>query len=69
MLAGIVVIPGGAGGTIVGGILVKKLALKCAGIMKAEMGFSVAIIVTGFMFFIICEPLSFAGVSTGYNDT
>ena len=68
-IAGIVVIPGGAGGTIAGGLIVKKMALKCGQIMKAEIGFSIMVIVAGFMFLINCSPINFVGITVGYNNT
>lgn len=67
LVAGIVVVPGGAGGTVFGGVLVKKLKMTCSSIMKYEAFFTVAIIILGFMFFIVCEPVLFAGVNVDYE--
>ena len=65
-ISGAVVVPGGAGGTVVGGFLVKKLNMSCRVIMKWEVIFTVCMLSSGLMFFITCSAVPFAGVSTSY---
>jgi solute carrier organic anion transporter family, member 4A len=66
MYMGLITVPGGGGGTFLGGYLVKKLNLSCAGIIKLCL--FAAIMAAGFTlcFFLWCPNLQFAGVTAPY---
>lgn len=62
-----VTIMGGAGGMIMGGIVIRKLRLQLTGMMRLclIMLFLGALASGGF--FIHCEQQPFAGINVGYN--
>lgn len=68
-IVGIIVIPGGAGGTILGGVLVKKYKMTCTSIMKWELLFTFIIMLCAFGYFIICDPIKFVAVNVDFNGT
>ena len=64
---GMLVIPGGAGGTVFGGYIIKRFRMRCARIMKWETIFTVLIMLTIAVIFVTCEPIRFAGVNEPYR--
>lgn len=65
---GVITVPAGGGGTFLGGYLVKKFNLACAGIIKlCLLATAISICFTA-CFYINCPNLGFAGVTTGYLD-
>ncbi|CAL4120916.1 unnamed protein product, partial [Meganyctiphanes norvegica] len=67
-LVGLVAVPAGGGGTLVGGWLLKKLRLRCAGILKMCVVFSFVCFISCFTFMISCPNPLFAGVSVSYDN-
>ena len=65
--AGVLVIPGGAGGTVFGGYIIKRFKMRCARIMKWETIFTVLIMVTVAGIFVTCDEVKFAGVNELYE--
>ncbi|KAK2176143.1 hypothetical protein NP493_680g01004 [Ridgeia piscesae] len=63
-LFGLVLLPAGAIGTILGGVIIKKLRLTCIGIMKLEASMAAFICFFLFTFFATCGNLPFAGLNT-----
>ena len=61
-------IPGGVLGTVTGGWLIKRYRLTTAQILGACIILTTLLVTTGGMFFIICEPVSFAGVTQPYHN-
>jgi len=59
-----VLLPAGAIGTILGGVIIKKLRLTCIGIMKLEASMAAFICFFLFTFFATCGNLPFAGLNT-----
>ena len=63
-------IPGGAGGTIFGGYIIKRFRMRCARIMQWEVVFTLIIMATVAVIFVTCDPVRFAGINQGYlNQT
>ena len=67
LVAGLVLLPAGAGGTIIGGLLVEKLKLSCRQIIHIQLWLSVFVTVTSALFLLTCDPIPFAGISAPYN--
>jgi len=68
LISGAVTVPAGGGGTFLGGYLVKKLNLSCAGIIKLCMttaGIAACFTLT---FFLHCPNVPMAGVTTNYHN-
>ncbi|CAH1775633.1 unnamed protein product [Owenia fusiformis] len=68
MLVGFATIPAGGGGTLFGGYLVKKLKLKCRGIIKMCCITSSISLLLLLIFFIQCNDIPFSGINTSYNN-
>ena len=66
-LPGVIVVPGGAIGTVLGGWAIKRFHMTILQIMKTELVLTILLVCSGFMFFIICSPVPFAGVNRPYN--
>lgn len=66
MLMGLITVPAGGGGTFLGGYLVKKFNLTCAGIIKLCLIATIVATLFTVCFFLSCPNLAFAGVSTPY---
>ncbi|XP_055850683.1 solute carrier organic anion transporter family member 4A1 [Episyrphus balteatus] len=67
LIMGIIVVPAGGGGTFLGGYLIKKFDLACAGIIRMCL---IATTISAFFtmsFLLSCKNLSFAGVTSAYN--
>lgn len=66
---GMITVPAGGGGTFLGGYLVKRFNLNCAGIIRLCLCATiVATLFTG-CFFVSCPNLRFAGVTQAYAGT
>lgn len=70
VLMGLTTLPGGGGGTFLGGYLVKRYDLKCAAIIKMCVVCSFVALVLGSSFLISCPTRKFAGItqSTNYSS-
>lgn len=68
LIMGAVTVPGAGGGTFLGGYLVKKFNLRCAGIIKMCILCSLVPLVTIFAFFFSCPNVRFAGVNYKTNN-
>lgn len=69
LIVGLTSIPGAGGGTFLGGYIVQKFNLKCAGIIKMCIVCSLISLMLCSAFIINCSNLKFAGKTTPYaND-
>ncbi|XP_026758788.2 solute carrier organic anion transporter family member 4A1 isoform X2 [Galleria mellonella] len=68
LLLGVITVPAGGGGTFLGGWLVKRWQLACAGIIKLCVAATVVAAVFTFSFVLTCEDYPFAGVTVTYNS-
>uniref|UniRef100_A0A8C6B333 Solute carrier organic anion transporter family member 6A1 n=1 Tax=Monodon monoceros TaxID=40151 RepID=A0A8C6B333_MONMO len=69
-LAGLVLIPGGALGQILGGIIISKLQMSCKGLMRFVMVTSaVTLVLLAFVIFVHCDSIPFAGITEDYGGT
>ncbi|XP_059480522.1 solute carrier organic anion transporter family member 4A1 [Neocloeon triangulifer] len=68
LLMGAVTVPAGGGGTFLGGYLVKKLNLSCAGIIKLCMTTASIAACFTLTFFLHCPNVSMAGITVGYEN-
>jgi organic anion transporter 4A len=63
-----VTVPAGGGGTFLGGYLVKRLNLHCAGIIKFCVAATLIGVTFSMSFFLSCPNLEFAGVTEPYRN-
>ncbi|XP_036029580.1 solute carrier organic anion transporter family member 6A1 [Onychomys torridus] len=68
LLTGIILIPGGAIGNFLGGLIVSKLRMSC----RSQMKFVIVTSITSLLLFILiafvqCETVHFAGISEDYD--
>ncbi|XP_004678534.1 PREDICTED: solute carrier organic anion transporter family member 6A1 [Condylura cristata] len=69
-LTGIILIPGGAIGQLLGGIIASKLEMSCKALMRFTIITSaVSIIMLVFVFFVHCNSVPFAGINEDYAGT
>lgn len=66
LLMGIITVPAGGGGTFLGGYLVKKFNLTCAGIIKLCLLATIFATAFTICFFLSCPNLTFAGINSDY---
>lgn len=66
LLMGLITVPAGGGGTFLGGYLVKKFNLTCAGIIKLCLIATIIATLFTVCFFLSCPNLTFAGVTAPY---
>jgi hypothetical protein len=66
---GAVLLPAGAGGTIVAGLVIEKLKLSCHQIMKLMTILASATAASTLVFLLFCKTLPFSGVNVSYNST
>ncbi|XP_030625898.1 solute carrier organic anion transporter family member 4A1 [Chanos chanos] len=66
---GYIVVPAGGGGTLLGGYIVKKLNLRCRGIIRFCMVCALVSLLAIFIFFLHCPNIPMAGVNTPYQST
>ncbi|XP_021915688.1 solute carrier organic anion transporter family member 4A1 isoform X3 [Zootermopsis nevadensis] len=69
LLMGLVTVPAGGGGTFLGGYLVKRLSLHCAGIIRFCVIATLIGVTFTACFFLSCPNLTFAGVTDPYGNT
>ncbi|XP_045249984.2 solute carrier organic anion transporter family member 6A1 [Macaca fascicularis] len=68
ILAGLVLIPGGALGQLLGGIIASTLEMSCKALMRFIMATSViSLILLMFITLVRCNPLQFAGINEDYD--
>ncbi|XP_006755211.1 PREDICTED: solute carrier organic anion transporter family member 6A1, partial [Myotis davidii] len=69
-LSGLVLIPGGAFGQLLGGVIASKLQMYCKGLMLFTMVTSaISLVLVMLSVFVRCEPILFAGITEDYNGT
>ncbi|CAK1601566.1 unnamed protein product [Parnassius mnemosyne] len=68
LLLGVITVPAGGGGTFIGGWLVKRWKLACAGIIKLCVAVTLIAAVFTFSFVLSCDDYPFAGVTENYNS-
>jgi len=62
-----VLLPAGAGGTVIGGLLIEKLRLNIRQIFRIQISMSCLITATSVLFLLICDTTKFAGVTVPYD--
>ncbi|KAM9506494.1 solute carrier organic anion transporter family member 4A1-like isoform 1-T5 [Salvelinus alpinus] len=65
---GYMVVPAGGGGTFLGGYIVKKLNLRCRGIIRFCMVCAIISLLAIFIFLIHCPNIPMAGVTSPYRS-
>ncbi|XP_039704283.1 solute carrier organic anion transporter family member 6A1 [Pteropus medius] len=69
-LSGLVLIPGGALGQLLGGIIASKLQIYCKGLLTFIMvTSSITLVLVVFIIFVYCNPIQFAGINEDYGGT
>uniref|UniRef100_A0A8C8WXW8 Solute carrier organic anion transporter family member n=1 Tax=Panthera leo TaxID=9689 RepID=A0A8C8WXW8_PANLE len=69
-IAGLVLLPGGALGKLLGGIIVSKLHMSCKALMRFTIVTSViSLVFFGFVIFVRCDTIPFAGINADYDGT
>ncbi|KAM9342114.1 solute carrier organic anion transporter family member 4A1 [Pholidichthys leucotaenia] len=66
---GYMVVPAGGGGTFLGGYIVKKLNLRCRGIIRFCMVCAMVSLLAIFIFLIHCPNVPMAGVTVPYRSS
>ncbi|CAH1772289.1 unnamed protein product [Owenia fusiformis] len=69
MLFGIIAVPGGAGGTIFGGYIIKRFNMTCTQMVKLQFLLAVLSMCMAPLFFAKCDELPFVGVNRPYNNS
>ncbi|KAJ0182819.1 hypothetical protein K1T71_002188 [Dendrolimus kikuchii] len=69
LLLGVITVPAGGGGTFLGGWLVKRWRLACAGIIKLCVGATLIAAAFTLCFMLSCDDYPFAGVTVPYKST
>ncbi|XP_061128593.1 solute carrier organic anion transporter family member 4A1 isoform X1 [Syngnathus typhle] len=65
---GYMVVPAGGGGTFLGGYIVKKLKLRCRGIIRICMLCATVSLIATFIFLIYCPNVPLAGITAPYQS-
>lgn len=68
LFQGYMVVPAGGGGTFLGGYIVKKLNLRCRGIIRFCMLCALVSLVAVFVFLLHCPNVPMAGVTIPYQS-
>ncbi|CAH1238380.1 SLCO4C1 [Branchiostoma lanceolatum] len=68
ILAGMVLIPGGMGGALLGGLLMRRLQVGISGALKLAIAASIAMGVTSAAFLLRCDNINMAGVTSPYHQ-
>ncbi|XP_055286351.1 solute carrier organic anion transporter family member 6A1 [Moschus berezovskii] len=69
-LAGLVLLPGGALGQILGGVIISKLHISSKGLMRFVIATSaLSLILLAFVVFVHCDSIPFAGITEDYGGT
>lgn len=67
-VSGFILLPGGALGQLLGGIIVSKLHMSCKALMRFVIATSViSLVFFGFVIFIHCDTVPFAGINEDYD--
>ncbi|XP_016077455.1 PREDICTED: solute carrier organic anion transporter family member 6A1 [Miniopterus natalensis] len=70
IVSGLILIPGGALGQLLGGAIVSKLHMSYKGLMRFIMVTSaISLVLVVFAVFVRCKPIPFAGINENYNGT
>ncbi|XP_019060766.1 solute carrier organic anion transporter family member 6A1 isoform X3 [Fukomys damarensis] len=70
ILTGLILIPAGALGHLLGGIIACQLEMSCKALMRfIIVSSTISIIFFGIVIFVHCDPVRFAGISENYNGT
>ena len=64
---GYMVVPAGGGGTFLGGYIVKRMNLRCRGIIRFCMVCAIVSLLAIFIFLIHCPNVPMAGVTAPYQ--
>ena len=67
-LFGLVLLPAGLIGTVLGGWIVKRFHFTCTEILKWEIVQTMLVMIFSFILFLYCDPIQFAGVTSPYSD-
>ncbi|XP_013386910.1 solute carrier organic anion transporter family member 4A1-like [Lingula anatina] len=67
-MPGAVAIPGAVGGTVAGGIVIKRYRMTCKTILKTNFFLVFISLLFVPVFFLQCPNLEFAGITTGYHN-
>ena len=68
-LPGYMVVPAGGGGTFLGGYIVKRMNLRCRGIIRFCMMCAMISLLAIFIFLIHCPNVPMAGVTAPYQSS
>ncbi|XP_061385578.1 solute carrier organic anion transporter family member 4A1 isoform X1 [Danaus plexippus] len=68
LLLGVITVPAGGGGTFLGGWLVKRWRLACAGIIKLCVASTLLAAIFCFSFVLSCDDSPFSGVTVPYDS-
>ena len=66
--AGLLGVPGGAAGSILASVLIKKLRMTCMQMLKWMFVLTVILSFLNVIFLVQCDDLPFAGVNTRYTS-
>ncbi|KAF7648717.1 hypothetical protein LDENG_00152860 [Lucifuga dentata] len=69
MWFGLIVIPAGGGGTLLGGYILKRLNMRCRAIIRFCMLCAVVSLIAIFIFLIHCPNMPMAGVTAPYQSS
>ncbi|CAH1251560.1 SLCO4C1 [Branchiostoma lanceolatum] len=69
ILSGAAIVPGAALGSLIGGVLMKKLKLTCRGMLKLCVVFSVCAMACLLVFLLRCPNVPFSGVTQAYGNS
>lgn len=61
------VVPAGGGGTFLGGYLVKRLKLRCRGLVRVCVTCTALSLTSAFVFLVHCPDVPMAGVTAPYS--
>lgn len=68
VVLGIVLLPAGIAGTLIGGAIIEKMKLACHQIMKAQAVVAAITVVFSLALLLSCPARKFAGISVDYNN-
>lgn len=67
-LSGYMVVPAGGGGTLLGSYIIKRLKLRCRGIIRFCMVCAIISLLAIFIFLLHCPDVPMAGVTAPYQS-
>ena len=62
-------LPAGILGTLLGGVIIEKMKLKCKQIMKGQIAVSVITVFFALALLVNCQQIKFAGINVDYDNT